>query len=205
MLRSTNVILLTGYAGTGKDTFFKTLTGKEKGYEFLVYAKDFSYDFRRYTFRKKGQFNRIGLADILKEEVEKIYNIPHDYQDKNSPVFEYEGEKVSARDMWIIHGKDRRDEDIDYWCKKATIDPDCVNIVTDWRFFNELKYWINLCPITARIFRSEVPEPPLEKESEHQLDDVRTDILIVTSHKEFRLATKRFGYGEDYKLIFVLK
>ena len=152
---------------------------------------------------------RKAFADELKKEVSEIYKIPSDIHncDKDKKIFIHykNGTSVSARDLYIEWANIRLEQDPDYWSDKVlkNIDPDRLNIITDWRFHHELnyisKYDLNI--MTARVYRSEVAEPDSSITSEHDLDNYTTDILFVRDEQEFEIAKKRFPQYSDYKYI----
>lgn len=71
-------------------------------------------------------------------------------------------------------------------------------MITDWRYPNELEYlkkYKNHKITTIRLFRSDIPIPSTETISEHQLDDMSTDFILVpktNSEEEFTKACELF-------------
>jgi hypothetical protein len=119
----------------------------------------------------------------------------------------------SFRRYCIERGLEMRRLNIDHWCALALKDlsPDTRVMVTDWRFQNELRYAGTQGPVVSvRVFRKEVPIPPPNEESEHSLDAVVTDYLLVpgydlsgrpVNHEEqFQAACALFPQYRDYIL-----
>ncbi len=200
------VLLLCGYKTTGKDSIFIKIT-QNVGYQWRVYS---SCDVNLKEF---SNASRLAFADLLKHEVSCQYNIPSYIPDseKEKKQFVHDGVLVSARDLYIKWANIKRDEDIDYWVKKAydNVDEEQNIIVTDLRQHNELNYthhsklFNNIT--TMRLFRSEVPIPPLNISSEHQLDDLVTDIICIPEQyddelnaREFELCIQQFPQYNNY-------
>lgn len=153
---------------------------------------------------------RKAFADALKRETSEVYEIPLVISDAEKDIKQFthykSKELVSARDIYIEWGRIRRSEDVDYWCKAAfTNIPEDENItcvVTDWRYRNEVKYVLDAFEnvVTVRIYRSDVPEPDMNIDSEHDLDKYVTDILLIEDGKEgeFEKTIERFPQYKDY-------
>ncbi|CAH6421706.1 Hypothetical protein HVR_LOCUS1346, partial [uncultured virus] len=89
----------------------------------------------------------------------------------------------------------------DVWC-----------VVTDWRYRNESRYLINKLSnyeipaeqrsniLTVRLYRSEVPEPDANIDSEHDLDSVCTDFLLLRDDVEGELekAIEKFPQYSEF-------
>ncbi len=197
---NTRIGLICGYRKTGKDGLYSILTGStlEERFQWRVYRNGSSSDL------KSEQYIRISFADRLKVEASSIYNIPEIISDEDKDIKQFihykTGELVSARDIYIEHGTYRRNQDIDYWCKKAceSIDnsSETLYLVTDWRFNNEVEYMSKFSQnlFTMRLYRSDVPEPDIHIASEHNLDNYQTDLLLLPDNypDEFQKAIKRF-------------
>ena len=192
------VILLCGYRRTGKDTFFVKLSDNKQDNLFLwkIYKDPTS---SRNTFDSSLKYIRTAFADSLKQdEVPAIYGIPTFVSDLDKDLKQFihykTGELVSARDIYIEWGTIRRASDPDYWCKAAfkrpsleeTVDSSTCCVVTDWRFHNEATYMLNTYNdvLTVRLYRSDIPEPDVTIESEHSLDNYRTDFLLLRDNME---------------------
>lgn len=112
--RPYSIILISGYTNSGKDTIGRNLT---------------SYH----------NYHRVAFADALKDEVAEIYGIDRaslDTQEGKETLFD---DTRTARDLLISHGKQRRQEDPNYWTKKVV---DQIRnyekvVITDWRFPHE--------------------------------------------------------------------
>lgn len=193
-----SLTLVCGYRRTGKDTLCKILNG-DHTYSWLIYGKQNS----KYV---SGKVERLAFADALKKEVEIEYGVPADLPDsqKEAPLYLVKlfEDLVSARRIWIYQGALRRSQDIDYWCSiiHNSLRENHKYIITDWRFPNEYEFFAKrgLVDNTIRIFRSQVPIPPLEEASEHSLDSFLTDFLLVTSEEEFVTAKSQFPQYSSY-------
>lgn len=154
-------------------------------------------------------YERTGFADSLKLEASEEYNVPTFISDQDKDIKQFTHPKtleiVSARDIYIEWGVIRRSQDLDYWCKKALtpyISPresPTICVVTDWRFPNESQYAIQTFDNvkTFRLYRSDIPEPPANIESEHSLDTYSTDYLLLQEN-EFEQAIKKFPQYTSY-------
>ena len=198
--------LITGYKRTGKDTLIKMLNGQE-AFNWIVYVHPNSPN--RFIIEPN---DRISFADKLRQEVNDILNIPDpiDYDAYKETIIR---DGKTYRDFLIEHAAKRRNEDVNYWLNKAT-DWDNINSnskisITDWRYPNELEFLNKLKHLTVttiRLYRSEVPIPPANVSSEHQLDDILTDFLFVSPNKgEFEKACLLFPQYKDYVSIVVNK
>lgn len=191
------ITLIAGYKRTGKDTLVK-MFNQEQPFNWLVYSNGGD------KFDPQPA-NRIGFADKLREEVDNILGINTENLDYDEFKETIVKDGKTYRDFLIEHAAVRRNENIDYWVsiafdwKSLTNDNICI---TDWRYPNELEYlkqFDNLTVRTIRLYRSEVPIPPPEVISEHQLDDLLTDYLLVTSEDEFEKACSVFPQYKSYR------
>lgn len=174
------VYLVCGFRRTGKDYLVQILRG-HKPFNWTVYRDSNNPSWR---INKRKEVVRISFADKLREEVNQILKIKtvEDYDSvKDQPIFDGR----TYRDYLIEHALYRRNQDIDYWVKKAAnwdrLNPDKNYIITDWRYPNEIEYLqtrsIDL--VTIRLYRSSIPIPPSDIPSEHSLDYQKTDYLFV--------------------------
>jgi len=210
-MNSSKIIMLCGYKRTGKDILFKKISlNKEKTknlFSWKVY-KDKNLD--NEFIKKETFYKRIAFADNLKEEASIIYGIPHNIKDSQKDIKKYTHLKtqklISARDIYIEWGTYRILDDPYYWCRSAStnIDPckTITNIFTDWRYideFNYLNYNFNNIS-TWRLFRSDVPYPDISISSEHNLDNFKTDYLLVRKDLdyEFQKAILLFPQYKNY-------
>lgn len=205
------ITLVCGYRRTGKDKLYNILTNDlEARFKWRIYK---SPTCSSPEFNKFQKYKRIGFADTLKHEAHTEYGIPEHINDDEKDIKQFEHYKshniVSARDIYIELGALRRLEDKEYWCRTAlTQVPNDINtncIITDWRYKNEIQYAAEIFPhiTTVRVYRSEVPEPHISIQSEHELDDYKTDFLLLceSDHvNEFNKAVKRFPQYNGYVL-----
>lgn len=202
------VILVCGYRRTGKDTLYQKLSNpnqENSGFSWKIYQHP---DRIREVFDKESLYIRTAFADSLKIEAGNEYNIPVMIADADKDIKQFThyktGDMVSARDIYIEWGAIRRSQDPDYWCKAAlNLSNSTENtwiVVTDWRFQNESEYVLNnfTDTITCRLYRSDIPEPDVHIESEHQLDSYATDLLLVRNDDEFKRTAIKFPQYFEY-------
>jgi len=202
-------ILLTAYRRTGKDYFAAILQGKQvPHFKWLAYRPPNVQGVKL----KIQPYKQMSYAKALKIETSNIFEIPEFVSDAEKDVPQYihkdTGALVSARDLYIEIGAKRRAQSLDYWVKFVCDDydqspPETVAVITDWRFPNELlytrqRYTAPEDVVTVRLFRSDVPIPPADVDSEHSLDAEATDILLVPSHEDFVVAKTLFPQYSDY-------
>lgn len=222
------IILVCGYRRTGKDALCKILADDTTPhFPWKVYTHPGLLGQQLINKTNNPMLvKRVAFADALKKESSEEYNIPAFVSDDDKEIKQFThpktGELVSARDIYIEWGAIRREQNVDYWCEKALYEinydnsvanvwldlgmtkiPHCVYVVTDWRFPNEMHYFNkhSLHPVkTARVFRSEVPIPNMNIDSEHGLDNTTTDYLLVKDDNEFEKACKIFPQYRGYVL-----
>jgi hypothetical protein len=148
----------------------------------------------------------VGFHDKLRKEVYKWRGLPRDYNyEANKDVICSETGR-SLRDDMIAVGAAGRAIDPAYWVKRAFAGYfSCKTasraklICPDHRFRAEYEsaVAVGMKVVTARLYRSEVPVPPADIESEHDLDSFATDFLLVRDEAEFAKAVKQFGNCQD--------
>jgi hypothetical protein len=192
------VHLITGYRGTGKDQLHVNLTAGIKPLGYEVYAVNRNHC----EILMIPSRTRVGLADALKLEVHQQLrdngvNLPP-HADKTMLVNDR-----TLRELYIEHGTLQRRQNPDHWVTMAADQiaglncSGCIDI-TDWRYLNELTYLRERFPVvTTRIYRSDVPIPPADVESEHNLDLVLTDVILVPSN-DVDDCLQLFPYYADY-------
>ena len=198
------VILLCGYKRTGKDRLFTILSSTNTGFKWHIYKHSSNMS----IFPSKDtSYRRTAFADALKQEVYEEYDISPDVPDTEKEIKQFihhkTGTLISSRDANIEWASIRRHQDPDNWCKKAFLFFNReIWIVSDWSFPNEEIYvkttFSNV--LTIRLYRSDVPEPDINIESEHALDQHLTDFLLIPEYEEFNIAIQRFPQYIDYVL-----
>ena len=122
------LILLSGLAGCGKDTFADYLC-------------------KHHSFQKRA------FADVLKREVSDLYNIPLNYfYDRDKKDTNYHG--ITPREKLIDYANQKRKIDPLYFAKKIEL-PEGNVVISDCGFLNEQEYFPE--GITVWIERS-IPE-----------------------------------------------
>lgn len=196
-------MLVCGYRRTGKDTLVK-MFNEELPFNWIIYRNS---DSEKYLDVKPVK--RVGFADKLRQEVNQILNLTDnfDYETFKETIVrkftsgEFTGDDGKTyRDFLIEHGGFRRSQDVNYWVKQVLPMVTEESMITDWRFVNELLYLqSNLDLIkTIRLFRSEVPIPSMNIDSEHNLDNTTTDFLLVTNEEEFVKACEVFPQYKNF-------
>ncbi len=137
------MMMVCGFKGTGKDTFYGN------------YSKNYYsvYSINSRCLLLEPSYVRVGFADNVKKEVNDIYDLSN--PNKDDIIFE----NTTYRDLLITHAKNKKKEDINYWVKKSYDWKKRNNVmITDFRFLHEYEYLVKLGhePVTIRLFRSEV-------------------------------------------------
>lgn len=204
------IILLCAYRRTGKDTLLKLISSDIKNFDNLFHWDVYKSPSSTQNIPLHFPFQHISFAARLKDEASSHYGIPPVIPDDQKDIKQFThyktGEIVSARDIYIEWAKIKRLEDPDYWCKLSVTDinnsHDDYIIITDWRYINELSFISNLYSdiLTIRLYRSDVPMPPLDVESEHNLDNYSTDLLLLKTNTqgEYEKALERYPQYKGY-------
>lgn len=186
-------ILICGYRGHGKDSFADFLYGDDK-FTWQIFDKNGEIcDVGKIPFEKS--FVRTSFAGALRDEVFEIYGIPQLVKDKEAKIFTHPttGEKISARDALIEHGKIRRDQNPNYWINAViNRNPQKNLLVTDLRMKNEYNVMLEKFEnvYVVRVFRCGVKIPDKSIETEHDVDDLSADFLVTNN---LEAAKKLFG------------
>ncbi len=214
MAQTRRILMLTGWRGTGKDTYAAQLAGSGTDYRWLCYCKD---DIA-YEITKSDTWKFFACAAELKREVIAHYQLALQFPEikteaglllylesrkNDSDLLLVNGQRISYRKLLIDHGAMRRAQSISYWIEKINCCESNDIIVTDWRFPNEL-YWIDghmtQCQVrTVRLYRSAVPIPPWEEPSEHSLDSMYTDVLLVPSEADYEQCCRLLPHYREYR------
>ena len=166
---------------------------------------------------------QLSFAEPLKEEVHKQLNLVNVTDDMKVKMYTHPitGEMKTLRQFYIDRGSELRKIDVDYFIKAAVEKAQRSNTsifqiydVTDLRFPNELEFFQNHNHlsmndtidehVSCRIFRSCVPIPDRNIESEHALDKSKTDLLIVTSFLDYLCAMWKFPQYRCYSVFGTL-
>jgi hypothetical protein len=153
----TNIILLSGWKGSGKD-----------------YVADIIVE--TYNYKK------IGFADIVKDHVSKKYKIKRRLLDTQEGKMKMYNNIKSHRDLLIDYAEAKRKECVYYWAKIANERINKYNeniVISDWRFIEEYRYLCNNSEYnitTIRINRFETNNSSCL--TEKSLDDYDFDYII---------------------------
>jgi len=154
------LVLLSGWAGSGKDTVGELLV------------------------REHG-FQRLAFADALKLAVHRAHGIPLELmatQEGKASVWQQDGSRT-VRQVLIDHGMRERAKDPDVWARQVlqqVLDapPGSRFVVTDWRLPGEhrLLQSAGIMATTVRVQR--FGRPPLDDPTETALDAFPFDHTI---------------------------
>jgi len=160
MTRPPIVILLSGWAGAGKDAAASLL------------ADEMS-------------FERLAFADMLKEDVSHATGLPldlfHNHSLKDQPIV---GSKT-PRDLLLSHAVVARAVDPDIYSRKIAeyiLDSSHKRfVISDWRYKRELEFLQNTFGRHVRIVRGRIERDgivPSNDPSEHDLDDAHVEFTV---------------------------
>ena len=142
------ILLLSGYARTGKDTFFDLLQ--------QVAIEDNNNIFSGFSFAYELKKD---LAPLVEEMGINIFN-PTDEQ------------KKIIRNLMIAYGCAWREIDINHWVKKVdakidTLTEGSIAVIRDTRFISEVQYYFDKYGrenvLLVEIIRNGAPQPPEEE------------------------------------------
>ena len=207
--------LISGYRGSGKDSFYKNIIG-QNDYKYFVFKNPES----EYVVLEDYEIiTQIGLADAVKKLVNEELKIkfdleacPHlELQAKNHLYF-YDhslNDYVPLRHYYIQKGMAMRDIDPDFWCiktlehlKEKYVNHETTNIhvfITDYRFYNEKEFFEKHGKvITYRIFRKEADNNDKSIISEHSLDECITDYLVLSDYNDLPHVRRKFSQYNNH-------
>lgn len=182
------IYLITAWRTTGKDTLYKQ----------LINISDIPWNWNLPKALFDTNIKRYAFADELKKYVANKLGIDSNMNFDEIKNKIYEGK--TFRDHLIDDSKEIKKLDENYWCKKLfkKVEEDNFQgsiFITDWRFYHEYDYIKSLNKyeiITLRLYRSSVPIPSLELESEHNLDDYKTDYLLIDEESTLEDCLSKF-------------
>ena len=192
-MSDTNIIMITGFKGSGKDTLNRQLSGTSHiPFNWIIYAHpDNTRPFPHHITAR-----RVAFADILKDEVIASLGsiLPSDFdRDRDKEMMLSTGK--TFRQHCVDVAMSARAVNVDHWSSRAMaqVKPGESIVITDWRFRNEIRYCAKFGSVTSiRVFRSSVAVPPSNDKTEHDLDHEITDFLLVTSEDDFNSACSLF-------------
>ena len=194
-------VFVCGYKRTGKDILYSILSGSDKfrDCKWDIYSRA-GVDVSIFLDRSKSDFIRVAIADPLKQYVREIYDLPAEMFNDDNKDKKIEGKDYSPRDLLIRHSKDRQ------WHVEALqgmVRSASSCIVTDWRFQHEYKYITenisdHVC--TVRVFRKDVPVPAEDVISEHDLDKISTDVLLLPEGEGTEKCFELFPQYREFEL-----
>ena len=170
------IVLLAGYAGSGKDTVGALFT--------------------------KAGYKRVAFADRVKTHSAEIHGFPFELtqtQEGKSTVVKSKSSKLEAPVRWFLIDESRRMKEVSndpaYWARAVSTDIRTLNqniVITDWRYkaeYNLIKeQFPNATIMRVRVLRNVVvSDDPSEHEIDHEhydcvlrnygtLDDLRAEI-----------------------------
>jgi hypothetical protein len=160
-----NLVLITGYAGSGKDEVGKIL--QNKGYKRYAFA-----DLVKIHTADKHGF----VIDLTKTQEGKNTIVKSKYDQREATVRQFLIDESAL--MKEVYNEPA------FWAilleKQIKDEPPHNIVITDWRYIAELNHMVKEftdCKITKiRIQRNSVK--PLEDPSEHNIDNVTCDYTI---------------------------
>lgn len=182
-----SIILLSGFASSGKDFVGSILCSK--------------YKYKRFAF-----------ADSLKKIVAEKYNCSLEHlhtQEGKQQICHSDVLKRTFRQILIDEALELRNKDPYIFAKHCcqdilNMDSDSQNIViTDWRYPNELelikKTFPNYIITTVHIIRKDQNNTPVNDISEYQLINVTKDYILVnnmdnTIYKEIEILLNNISH-----------
>lgn len=157
------VLLLSGWAGSGKDAAAALLV-EEMGFE------------------------RLAFADGLKEDVSRLHGIPlhvfHDRVSKDQPI---EGSNKTPRDLLLEHALTIRATDPDAYSRRVAThilnEPSQGNryVISDWRYKREYEHLHTILGSAVRLLRARIQRvgiTPTGDPSEHDLEGESFDFVV---------------------------
>jgi hypothetical protein len=183
-----------GYKQSGKDTFYLDIIYEDVHNNWDIYY--LSLD--SISFISNTKYKRVAFADPLKKYVISKYNIDNI------------NNKEEYRHLLIKEGQEAKKYYPHYWTEQSLLNCGyCDNIfITDWRFMNEYEYISDVfIPttkpstklITVRVARSSNINTNYDDETEHSLDNVTTDFLIVSKDDDINKITEVFPQYRNFK------
>ncbi len=185
------ILLIAGYAGSGKDEFAKQL---------MNLCENYSISFKKYAF-----------ADEVKKEVSKLYGVPlenlYTQTGKASSITISTGETKTLRQLLIEHSAYMKSlYGNEYWAQIVSKEIDTgkdLIILSDWRYNSEIEtinaYFHDHTIVKIRIVRPLLKV--LEDSSEHELDNYKFDIVINNYSSIDHLQTKAYELLESFDLV----
>ena len=216
-MENIKICLITGYKGSGKDTLYKSYVNNDTRIKWAVYQNQWkqvsfpNINAKRLAFAdevKKLVYQKLVEEGILNKEVNPLDDSLKEKVLKTGKTFRDYCIELS---MGTTFG---RSMDKDVWVKKVyqemldDVSTGNAFVITDWRFQNEkefLLYKNNVSLTTVRVFRRCVPIPSIDDKTEHDLDRLRTDFLVLPgedTESEYEAATKIFPQYLGYKRLF---
>jgi hypothetical protein len=209
-------LLITGWRTHGKDTVLEDLIHEQFHKNWIVLTKR-NPDKSVLSWQGCANWTHLSFAKALKEYVNDLHGLPP--TTPKDAVLPFLIEDCSTyRELLVLEGENARQKDPYYWCKQAFFGP--LNnknwdsnprpiCVTDWRNINEFNFvqeWMKQKRpfskvVTARVFRDKAVVPSEEEKTEHTLDDVLTDCLILPRdgfHRSYNLALEHFPQYDEY-------
>ena len=162
------ILLIAGYAGSGKDAFADQL---------IKLCETHSISYKKYAF-----------ADEVKKDVSKMYDIPleklYTQEGKASTITLSTGDTKTLRELLIEHSAHMKSlYGKDYWAQLVCKQIDTskyISILSDWRYNSEIEtinsYFHDQTIMKMRVIRPFIKV--LADCSEHELDNFKFDIVI---------------------------
>ena len=209
-------LYIAGYRRSGKDEIGAGIISGSCRHSWCVYADDKSH-VHATTFARFRGARSVAFADAIRRETRRTLGLRPDYDlDTRKDVESIAGKLV--RDHLIEMGSRGRHQDPGMWTRIAimpsflpklspsTATDTLAVVCTDWRFENEYKTAASagVVIVTLRVYRSNVPIPPPEVGSEHDLDSWSTTYLVVPDESDFAQARQMWPFYARYTMVGTL-
>lgn len=128
-------------------------------------------------------FRRVAFADALKDEASALFGVDRMLMDSHEGKATLHASGRTVREVLIMHGHHRREQDQNYWVKKVIPSLGTSDVViTDWRFPHEyatLRERFGSAVVAWRVNRW--VDPPSRDASETSLDNFQTFDAIINN------------------------
>jgi len=213
------ILSLVGYTKTGKDEFAKDVIEKKLQYnqviqenvKWIIYSKGhqdlpkfLGCSVKRYAFAdalKIFTHEKLGLQNCAANTFENVKDSCWFFDPENPEKFN------TIRDYYKFYGDQEKVKNPFIWrdivSKQMETDSQMktdsklnnVAIITDFRYPCEVLE----NQISLRLFRSVIPIPHPDIHSEHDLDKLMTDYILVPYEQDFQTALYLFPQYADFK------
>jgi hypothetical protein len=192
-----DMLFCCGYKRTGKTTFCSNLAQYRFEYDWQIYCAHEDVGKTKHRLLSFVDSDTGAFADAIKSRVRFDLGYLGDFEKDKDTLFI--GGKL-LRQHLIDTGATGRAWNQGYWVNQLLLAHANAKrlIVSDFRFKNEY-YYAPATPFTVRLFRSDVPVPAPDIGSEHDLDQFRTNAVLVPSERDFEQCCDYFPMYSSYE------